>query len=69
MARIDCGGETILQATIRDITLEKQAEADRETRLLRLENISLLQQSLLTPAPLGQKLKNITDTIVRAFRR
>src|SRR5271157_5126889 len=67
LTRIECDGETILQAKVRDITLEKQAEAERETRLLRQESISLLQQSLLTPAPLGQKLKSITDTIVWLF--
>ncbi len=67
LTRIECAGETILQATVRDITLEKRTEAERETRLLRQESINLLQQSLLTPAPLGQKLKSITDTVVRLF--
>ena len=68
VTRIECAGETILQATIRDITLEKRTEAERaKTRLLRQEGISLLQQSLLTPAPLDQKLKNITDAVVRLF--
>jgi len=67
LTRIECDGETILQAKVRDITLEKQAEAEREIRLLRQESISLLQQSLLTPAPLGQKLKSITDAIVWLF--
>ena len=34
---------------------------------MRQQGISLLRQSLLTPAPLDQKLKSITDTIVRLF--
>ncbi len=67
LTRIDCAGATIIQATVRDKTLEKQAEAESQTRLLRQENISLLQQTLLTPAPLGLKLKIITDAIVWLF--
>jgi len=65
--RIECPGKRFLHATVRDITLEKRMEAERETRLLRQEGISLLEQSLLTPAPLDQKLKKITDTVVRLF--
>ncbi len=42
-------------------------EAERAARLPRLEGISALQQSLLTPAPLDQKLKSITDAVVRLF--
>jgi len=67
VTRIECSGETLLQATVRDITLEKQIETERAARLQRQEGISLLQQSLLTPAPLDQKLKSITDSVVRIF--
>ena len=47
LTRVECAGETILQATIRDVTLEKLSEAERETSLRRQEGVSLLQQSLL----------------------
>ena len=45
----------------------KRAEMERETVLQRQEGINLLQQSLLMPVPLEQKLKSITDSIVQLF--
>lgn len=65
VTRIECSGKTILHSSVRDVTLKKQMEADRDARLRRQEGINELQQSLLTPAPRDQKLKSITDAIVR----
>ena len=67
LTRIECAGMTILQATVRDITLEKRTESERAARLAKQEGISLLQQSLLTSAPLNLKLQTITDGVVRLF--
>ena len=53
--------------SIRDVSERKRTEAKRETMLRRQEGVSLLQQSLLVPAPLDRKLKSITDSIVRLF--
>jgi len=50
-----------------DITERKHAEQERGKALHRQQGISLLQQSLLEPAPLEAKLKIITDSIVRLF--
>jgi PAS domain S-box-containing protein len=51
----------------RDITERKQAEDERDKMLLRQLGINMLQQALLAPAPLENKLKLITDAIVRLF--
>ncbi len=52
---------------ITDITGSKRAEDAREAMLRRQQGINQLQQSLLAPAPLEDKLKRITDDIVRLF--
>ncbi len=44
-----------------------RAEQDRDKLLARRLSINLLQQSLLEPAPLEDKLKKVTDGIVRLF--
>jgi len=44
-----------------DITKRKQAELSREQSLDRQERLNLLQQTLLSPGKLQQKLKKITD--------
>ena len=67
LTRIEYARETILQASVRDVTLEKRTEAELQSRLQLQEAISRLRQSLLTPAPLDQKLKKITDAVVRLF--
>jgi len=54
---------------MRDITVQKQAEARTEKMLMRQRGISRLQQSLLAPAPLEDKLRKVTDAIVRLFDR
>ena len=51
----------------RDITEQNQAAEERKEMILWQEGISLLQQSLLTPASLEDKLRLITDYIVRFF--
>ena len=64
---IEWPGKTLLQATVRDISLEKRMELERAARLARQEGISVLQQSLLARAPLEEKLESITDEVVRLF--
>ena len=50
-----------------DITDRKQTEIIRERSLARQEQLSLLQQTLLSPGKLEQKLKKITDRVVDIF--
>ena len=50
-----------------DITKRKQAELSREHSLKRQERLNLLQQTLLSPGKLEQKLKKITDDVVDIF--
>jgi PAS domain S-box-containing protein len=50
-----------------DITERKQAELSREHSLIRQEQLNLLQQTLLSPGKLKQKLKKITDDVVDIF--
>ncbi|MDP2929649.1 MAG: PAS domain-containing protein [Candidatus Omnitrophota bacterium] len=51
----------------RDITERKIMEVDRERTLKWQQETNILRQSLLAPAPLENKLKTITDGIVRIF--
>jgi PAS domain S-box-containing protein len=51
----------------RDITAKKQVEETLAKTLQRQQDVSLLRQSLLAPAPLEAKFKMITDGIVRLF--
>jgi PAS domain S-box-containing protein len=67
LTRMNIEGRPVLQATVHDISKRKQAEEERE-KLLRLQQgVNLLQHSLLEPATLDDKLKKITDNIVRVF--
>ena len=50
-----------------DITERKQADLGRARSLARQEQLNLLQQTLLSPGKLEQKLKNITDAVVAIF--
>jgi len=50
-----------------DITECKQAEFIRERSLARQKQLNLLQQTLLSPGKLEQKLKKITDSVVDIF--
>ena len=52
---------------MRDITKQKREEEERETMLRWQRGINLLQQSLLASNPLEDKLKRITDSIIRIF--
>ena len=68
VARKDSTGRIIgYQGTIRDITERKQADLSRARSLVRLEQLNLLQQTLLSPGKLEQKLKKITDSVVDIF--
>ncbi len=68
VARKDRTGRIIgYQGTIRDITERKQADLSRERSLVRQEQLNLLQQTLLSPGKLEQKLKKITDSVVDIF--
>ena len=50
-----------------DVTERQQHEEKRMKLLARRQGINLLQQSLLAPAPLEEKLRKVTDGIVRLF--
>ncbi|MFH0739467.1 MAG: ATP-binding protein [Candidatus Omnitrophota bacterium] len=67
LTRMELAGETMLQATVRDISIQKQAEGEREKILQWQQDVAVLQQSLLATASLENKLKVITDSIVRIF--
>lgn len=55
------------RGTDRDVTERKQAEEDRKQTLRWQQGISQVQQSLLVPAPLEDRLRHIADSIVRLF--
>jgi PAS domain S-box-containing protein len=61
------GQVEFLAFSLVDVTEQKKAAQERETLLRRKEGINLLQRSLLVPATQEQKLKSITDAIVRFF--
>jgi len=65
--RMEIKGQQVLQATVRDISEQKQLETEREKILHWQQNINTLQQSLLAPALLEDKLKMITDGVVSLF--
>jgi PAS domain S-box-containing protein len=67
ITRMEMAGQAFLEATVRDITAQKQAEERIEKTLMRQRGVSRLQQSLLAPAPLEDKLRKVTDAIVREF--
>gem|GEM_PF-587236 len=61
------GNVTGALSSARDITERKLAEENKEKKLLRQQGISQLRQSLLAPAPLEDRLRKVTDAIVRLF--
>jgi signal transduction histidine kinase/CheY-like chemotaxis protein len=52
---------------LRDITERKHLDLSRARSLVRQEQLNLLQQALLSPGKLEQKLKKITDSVVDIF--
>ncbi len=67
LSSIEIGGEWHAVGLMRDETERKRAEDYCEKLLVRRQGINLLQQSLLEPAPVEDKLRKITDGIVRLF--
>ncbi len=67
LTRMEHDGKVVIQATVRDITEQKRAEEKHKKLLVRRKGINELQQSLLEPAPLEEKLRRVTDDIVRLF--
>jgi PAS domain S-box-containing protein len=57
----------LVQCNIRDITEHKRVKDEREKMLLWQQGVNLLQQSLLAPGKLEEKLRAITDSIVSLF--
>ncbi len=57
----------VIQCNIRDITERIKAEKDRERLFQWRQDVNQLQYSLLESAPLDDKLKSVTDSIVRIF--
>jgi PAS domain S-box-containing protein len=49
------------------VRFEQRAEARTEKTLMRQRSVSRFQHSLLAPAPLEDKLRKVTDAIVRLF--
>jgi len=56
-----------LIGTALDITDRKWTQAVQDKLLARQQDINLLHQSLLEPIPLKEKLRKVTDGIVRIF--
>jgi PAS domain S-box-containing protein len=65
LIRDDQGVPSRLRGIIHDITERKRAESEREKIVIWQQGVTLLQQSLLAPAPLDQKLNQITDSVVQ----
>ena len=67
ITRMEMAGEAFLQATVRDITVQKRAEERIEKTLMRQRGIGKLRQSMLVSAPLEDQLRKVTDAVVREF--
>jgi PAS domain S-box-containing protein len=65
---IDNKGELQIVTIVRDISDRKLAEQIRQISLERQERLNQLQQALLAPGEMEQKLKMITDGVVDIFR-
>jgi PAS domain S-box-containing protein len=64
---LSIAGKKYALGVFRDVTERRRAEVEREKKLLWLQNINLIRQSLLATAPLEKKLKIMTDAIVKVF--
>jgi PAS domain S-box-containing protein len=67
ITRMEMAGQAFLEATVRDITAQKQAGERIEKTLTRQRGVGRLRQSLLAPGPLEDQLRKVTDAIVRLF--
>jgi PAS domain S-box-containing protein len=67
LTRMKLAGQTVLQATVRDITKPRRIEAQRDQALDRQKKINALQRELLKDLPLPEKLWRITDSVVDDF--
>jgi PAS domain S-box-containing protein len=67
LSAICLNGEWHAVGIIRDITERQRTEERIEKMLWRRRSIVQLQQSLLAPAPLEDKLRKVADAIVRLF--
>ncbi|MHB1035423.1 MAG: PAS domain S-box protein [Pirellulales bacterium] len=65
--RATVDGRTCLVGVFRDTSERKRAQTARERLSVCRQSVNLLQQSLLEPAPLEDKLRKVTDGIVRIF--
>jgi PAS domain S-box-containing protein len=64
LTRMELEGLAVLQATVRDVTAMKEAQRRQMRSLKRLEGVNRLQEDLLLPASLENKLKMIADAAV-----
>ncbi|MGA2773486.1 MAG: PAS domain S-box protein [Bryobacteraceae bacterium] len=67
ITRMETDGQAFLEATVRDITAQKQAAERIEKTLTRQRGLGRLRQSLLAPASLEDQLRKVTDAIVGLF--
>jgi PAS domain S-box-containing protein len=67
LSRFQLQEEVYLQATVRDITERRRIEEEKKRILIQQQGINILQQALIAPSVLENKLKTITDNIVRIF--
>jgi len=65
--QIRLGDEDALLESFVDITESKEAQEEIEKILMWQQGVNQLQQSLLAPSPLENKLKTVTDSVVRLF--
>jgi PAS domain S-box-containing protein len=66
-ALIEWQGKPATLNFLTDITERKQLDLSRARSLVRQEQLNLLQQTLLSPGRLEEKLKKITDSVVDIF--
>jgi PAS domain S-box-containing protein len=65
LSRMELAGQALLQATVRDITIQKRAEQRKACFLRRLEGVNRLREDLLLPGSLEDKFKRITEAAVK----
>lgn len=67
LSRVESEGRVFLQATVRDITEHRRIDEEKKRMLTQQQDINILQQALLAPDALEDKLTKVTDGIVRIF--